>query len=105
MQCCEVLEQMRENGIPTMCNVNSFLTLTLETKRNTKISANANELMDLTVKLFTDFYLLNEIRGNTSAESLNLRRVEICKNKNNPLRTRKNLLLSQSHISSLEKPI
>ena len=59
MQCSEVLEQMRENGIPTMCTVNSFLTLTLETKRNTKVSANANELMDLTVSyLLTSIYLM-----------------------------------------------
>lgn len=45
---------MRENGIHTMCNVNSFLTSILKTKG--KISANANELMDLTVR-----YLLTSI--------------------------------------------
>lgn len=49
MQCCEVLEKMRENGIPTIGNANGLLILTLVIKENTKISVNVNELMDWTV--------------------------------------------------------
>ena len=49
MQCCEVLQKMREYGIPTICNANGLLTLTLVIKGNTKISVNVNELIDWTV--------------------------------------------------------
>lgn len=48
----KLLEKMRENGIPTVCTTNDLLTLTHVTEGNTKISANANEVMDLTVATY-----------------------------------------------------
>ena len=42
-----------------MCDISCFLTLTLKIKRNIKISANANELMDLIVSyLLTSVFLM-----------------------------------------------
>lgn len=87
MQCCEVLEKMRENGIPTMCSAGGLLALILTIKGNTKISANANELMDLMVGyLLTSIFLMRyeathqlRVREIERREG-NLRRVgKVCK--------------------------